>query len=120
MFVTISARIVFVGWQGSVRRFDTIPAVPTTPDRPVAVFDSGVGGLTVLHDLLVALPTEDYLYLGDTARFPYGERPVAELQEFAIEIVDHLLASDSKLIVVACNAMSSAALDAIERHVRAL
>jgi glutamate racemase len=89
-------------------------------DHPVAVFDSGVGGLTVLHDLLVSLPTEDYLYLGDTARFPYGERPVAELQEFAIEIVDHLLSADAKLIVVACNAMSAAALDAIERHLRAL
>ncbi len=87
-------------------------------DQPVAVFDSGVGGLTVLHDLLVSLPTEDYLYLGDTARFPYGERTQAELQEFAIEIVEHLLASDAKLIIVACNAMSSAALEAIEEHVR--
>ncbi len=86
-------------------------------DQPVAVFDSGVGGLTVLHDLLVSLPTEDYLYLGDTARFPYGERSQAELQSFALEIVDHLLASDAKLIVVACNAMSSAALEAIEAHV---
>jgi glutamate racemase len=82
------------------------------------VFDSGVGGLTVLHELLVSLPTEDYLYLGDTARFPYGERAQSELQEFAIEIVDHLLAADAKLIVVACNAMSSAALEAIEEHVR--
>src|SRR5437763_4560497 len=118
MFVTISARIVFVGWQGSVRRFDTIPAVPTTPDRPVAVFDSGVGGLTVLHDLLVSLPTEDYLYLGDTARFPYGERSQDELQTFALEIVDHLLSSNAKLIIVACNAMSSAAREAIEEHVR--
>ncbi len=82
------------------------------------MFDSGVGGLTVLHELLVSLPSEDYLYLGDTARFPYGERPQAELREFAIEIVDHLLAADAKLIVVACNAMSSAALEAIEEHVR--
>jgi glutamate racemase len=92
--------------------------VSGTADQPVAVFDSGVGGLTVLHDLLVSLPTEDYLYLGDTARFPYGERIQSELQEFAIEIVDHLLASDAKLIIVACNAMSSAALEAIEEHVR--
>ncbi len=45
-------------------------------ERPVAVFDSGVGGLTVLHELLVALPNEDFLYLGDTARFPYGDRTV--------------------------------------------
>ena len=116
MFVTISARIVFVGWQGSVRRFDTIPAVPTTPDRPVAVFDSGVGGLTVLHDLLVSLPTEDYLYLGDTARLPYGNRPPAELQRFAVEISDHLLEAGAKLLIVACNSASSVALDAIEAH----
>jgi glutamate racemase len=82
------------------------------------VFDSGVGGLTVLHELLVSLPTEDYLYLGDTDRFPYGERTQAELREFAVEIVDHLLSAEAKLIVVACNAMSSAALEAIEEHVR--
>jgi glutamate racemase len=86
-------------------------------DQPVAVFDSGVGGLTVLHDLLVSLPTEDYLYLGDTARFPYGERSQEELQAFALEIVGHLLSSDAKLIIVACNAMSSAALESIEEHV---
>jgi glutamate racemase len=86
----------------------------------VAVFDSGVGGLTVLHELLVSLPGEDYVYLGDTARFPYGERSQAELERFAIEISEHLLESDpalpAKLLVVACNAASSAALDALERH----
>jgi glutamate racemase len=86
------------------------------PDQPVAVFDSGVGGLTVLHELLVSLPTEDYLYLGDTARFPYGQRTQEELQAFSIEIADHLLEEGAKLLVVACNAASSAALDALERH----
>jgi glutamate racemase len=86
------------------------------PEHPVAVFDSGVGGLTVLHELLVSLPTEDYLYLGDTARFPYGERSQAELRAFAIEISDHLLEAGAKLLVVACNAASSAALGAIEQH----
>jgi glutamate racemase len=82
----------------------------------VAVFDSGVGGLTVLHELLVSLPTEDYLYLGDTARFPYGDRSQEELRAFAIEIADHLLEQGAKLLVVACNAASSAALGALERH----
>jgi glutamate racemase len=86
------------------------------PDQPVAVFDSGVGGLTVLHDLLVSLPTEDYLYLGDTARFPYGERTPEELRSFSVEITDRLLSEDAKLLVVACNAVSSAALDAIQLH----
>jgi len=83
---------------------------------PIAVFDSGVGGLTVLHELLVSLPGEDYVYLGDTARFPYGQRSQAELRAFAIEIADHLLATGAKLLVVACNAASSAALDALEAH----
>ncbi len=90
-----------------------------TPEQPVAVFDSGVGGLTVLHELLVTLPTEDYLYLGDTARFPYGERTQEELQTFALQIADHLLGSGAKLLVVACNAASSAALHALERRVEA-
>ncbi|MDQ6746344.1 MAG: glutamate racemase [Actinomycetota bacterium] len=87
-----------------------------SPDRPVAVFDSGVGGLTVLHELLVSLPTEDYVYLGDTARFPYGDRSAGELQGFALQIADHLLDAGAKLLVVACNAVSSAALEVLERH----
>jgi glutamate racemase len=88
-------------------------------EQPVAVFDSGVGGLTVLHELLVSLPTEDYLYLGDTARFPYGDRTQEELQAFAVEIADHLLEAGAKLLVVACNAASSAALGVLERHLAA-
>jgi glutamate racemase len=86
------------------------------PDQPVAVFDSGVGGLTVLHELLVSLPTEDYLYLGDTARFPYGERAAEELEAFAVEIADHLIEAGAKLLVAACNAVSSVALDALQRR----
>ena len=89
------------------------------PTDPVAVFDSGVGGLTVLHELLVSLPTEDYLYLGDTARLPYGNRPAAELVEFSLQIADHLLAAGCKLLVVACNSASAAALGALERHLAA-
>jgi glutamate racemase len=86
------------------------------PDQPVGVFDSGVGGLTVLHELLVSLPSEDYLYLGDTARFPYGDRTQQELRRFSVEIAEHLLASGAKLIVIACNAASSAALKPLEEH----
>ena len=61
-----------------------VPAPPpdATRARPIGVFDSGVGGLTVLHELLVSLPHEDFVYLGDTARFPYGERTPAELERF--------------------------------------
>ena len=87
-------------------------------EQPVGVFDSGVGGLTVLHELLVSLPGEDYLYLGDTARFPYGDRTARELRAFSIEIAEHLLAAGAKLLVIACNAASSAALGTVEEHVR--
>ncbi len=85
--------------------------------QPIAVFDSGVGGLTVLHELLVSLPHEDFLYLGDTARFPYGEKSQEELRRLALGIADHLLEADAKLVVVACNSTTAAALEALEAHV---
>jgi glutamate racemase len=87
--------------------------------RPVGVFDSGVGGLTVLHELLVSLPHEDFLYLGDTQRFPYGERSPAELARFSTEIAEELLRRGTKLLVVACNSATAAALPALrERMMR--
>jgi glutamate racemase len=89
-------------------------------EHPVAVFDSGVGGLTVLHELLVSLPTEDYLYLGDTARLPYGTRSAEELRAFSVEISDYLVSVGAKLIVVACNSASAVALDAVEQHLAQL
>jgi glutamate racemase len=91
-------------------------SVSAAADHPVAVFDSGVGGLTVLHELLVSLPSEDYLYLGDTARLPYGNRTPEELIAFSIEIAEHLLEQEAKLIVVACNSASAAALEGLQRH----
>jgi glutamate racemase len=84
--------------------------------RPIGVFDSGVGGLTVLHELLVRLPHEDFLYLGDTARFPYGERAPAQIETFAAEIAEELLRRGAKLLVVACNAMTAAALPSLSRR----
>jgi glutamate racemase len=93
--------------------------VPSAPQRtaPIGVFDSGVGGLTVLHELLVALPQEDFLYLGDSARFPYGDRSPAELRAFSRQIADVLLARGAKLIVVACNSATSSALADLGAHV---
>jgi glutamate racemase len=82
--------------------------------RPVGVFDSGVGGLTVLHECLVTLPHEDFVYLGDHARLPYGPRPPAEIRRFAREIGAFLEAQDVKLIVVACNAATSASLPQLQ------
>ncbi len=92
------------------------PLAADPRERPIGVFDSGVGGLTVLHDLLVMLPQEDYVYLGDTARFPYGERAPEELERFAVELAEELLKRRAKLLVVACNAATSAALPALRRR----
>lgn len=86
--------------------------------RPIAVFDSGVGGLTVLHELLVQLPGEDYLYLGDTARFPYGDRTSDELARFSMEIAEELLVRGAKLLVVACNSATASALPALRERMR--
>ena len=84
--------------------------------RPIGVFDSGVGGLTVLHELLVQLPHEDFVYLGDTARFPYGERSPEELARFSSAIAEELLRRRAKLLVVACNSATAAALPGLRRR----
>jgi glutamate racemase len=74
---------------------------------PVAMFDSGVGGLTVLHECLVSLPQEDFLYLGDTAMFPYGTRDPERLRERIARISELLLDRGAKLLVIACNTATS-------------
>jgi glutamate racemase len=89
---------------------------PEPRERPIGVFDSGVGGLTVLHELLVNLPHEDFVYLGDTARFPYGDRDAAELERFSLEVAEELVARRVKLLVVACNSATAAALPALQRR----
>jgi glutamate racemase len=81
------------------------------------VFDSGVGGLTVLHELLVSLPHEDFVYLGDTARFPYGVRSPEDVRGLSLEITDLLLTRGAKLLVIACNTATSTALEAVEQFV---
>ena len=78
---------------------------------PVAVFDSGVGGLTVLHECLVSLPQEDYVYLGDTELFPYGSREVGELRQRVAAIASLLLDRGAKLLVIACNTATAVAED---------
>ena len=84
--------------------------------RPIGVFDSGVGGLTVLHECLVTMPHEDFVYLGDHARLPYGPRPLDETRRFAREIAGYLQRQDVKLIVVACNTATSAALPELQEE----
>jgi glutamate racemase len=78
-----------------------------SPELPIAMFDSGVGGLTVLHECLVSLPEEDYVYLGDDARFPYGARSTGELREHVEQVSRYLLGRGAKLLVIACNSAAS-------------
>lgn len=78
--------------------------------RPIGVFDSGVGGLTVLSDIRDRLPYEHTIYFGDTARVPYGPRDPAEVRGFAFEIVEYLVGLNVKLVVIACNTAAAAAL----------
>ncbi|HEU0023852.1 MAG TPA: aspartate/glutamate racemase family protein, partial [Thermoleophilaceae bacterium] len=85
-------------------------------ELPVAMFDSGVGGLTVLHECLVDLPEEDFLYLGDTARFPYGDRSADELLAFGRQLAGALVERGAKLLVVACNSATAAALPALREE----
>lgn len=86
-------------------------------DRPIGVFDSGFGGLTVLRSLVEQLPNEDFIYLGDTSRAPYGPRAIAQVREFALEGLDELAELNVKALVIACNSASSAVLrDARERY----
>jgi glutamate racemase len=78
---------------------------------PIGVFDSGLGGLTVARALLDLLPEEDLVYFGDTGRFPYGPKPADDVLKYSFEIVDLLLERGVKMIVVACNSASAAALE---------
>ena len=87
--------------------------------RPIGVFDSGVGGLTVLHECLVTLPHEDFLYFGDSAperASRTAPKPPDVIRRYAHEIAAHLAARDVKLLVVACNSATAAALPDLQRE----
>jgi glutamate racemase len=88
--------------------------VQSADRRAIGVFDSGVGGLTVLHECLVNLPFEDFVYLGDTANFPYGSRQLGEVRRLAFAATTTLVDLGVKLIVVACNSAAAAALSQLQ------
>ena len=83
--------------------------------RPIGVFDSGIGGLTVVRELLHQLPHESLIYFGDTARVPYGNKSPATVRRYAREILDFLVAREVKMVVVACNTASAHALEELKR-----
>lgn len=83
--------------------------------KSIGIFDSGVGGLTVLREIMHSLPQEDTLYFGDTARVPYGTKSPETVTRYACEIASFLMKRDIKLLVVACNTASAVALPALKR-----
>src|SRR6266498_771233 len=87
-----------------------------TPELPIGVFDSGIGGLTVVRQLRKALPHEDIVYLGDTARVPYGTKSPSTVVRFACEDTQFLLQQNVKAVVVACNTCSAWALPVLQKR----
>ena len=82
-------------------------------NRPIGIFDSGVGGITVLKEIQKELPNEDYIYLGDTENFPYGEKSQDEIVKLAIKNVEYLIKKDVKIIVIACGTATSQAIESL-------
>jgi glutamate racemase len=109
-----SIRQKVVAINGRVRRRGT-GAASDNRARAIGVFDSGIGGLTVLKELVDALPAEDFIYLGDTARLPYGTKSNEVIIRYSRENTEFLLAKGIKLLVVACNTASAVALSEIGR-----
>ncbi len=85
-------------------------------DGPIGVFDSGLGGLTVLRALIDVLPEEQVVYFGDTGRFPYGPKPAEDVLKYSVQIADFLVERDVKMLVVACNSAAAAALDTLQER----
>src|SRR5438309_245869 len=106
------------GWRKPCggRRRRSGEVVSMSDSRPVAVYDSGVGGLTVARAILDLLPGEPLLYVGDTARMPYGPRPVEEIRAFALEVASYVVSRDVKMLVVACNSVEVSAIDEVTAH----
>jgi len=92
-----------------------VTPMPASP-RPIGIFDSGLGGLTVARALIDLLPDERFVYFGDTGRFPYGPKPAEDVLKFSLQIADLLVEREVKMLVVACNSASAAALDALRER----
>ena len=86
-------------------------------NNPIGIFDSGLGGMTVLKKLIKIMPNESFIFFGDTAHVPYGNKSIESIQKFSIEIVEFLQTHSVKLIVVACNTASAVAIEAMQQKV---
>ncbi len=88
----------------------------TANEKPIGVFDSGIGGLTVVRALMRQFPNENIVYFGDTARVPYGPKSAQVVREYALQDTEFILSNDVKMIVVACNTVSAVALDVVQKR----
>lgn len=86
-------------------------------DRPIGIFDSGLGGLTVAQEIQALLPDESIIYIGDTAHLPYGDKSKTTITHYSLKITDYLLAAHCKAIVIACHSASAAAFESVLQHV---
>ena len=84
-------------------------------NRPIGIFDSGVGGITVLKEIQKKLPSESYIYLGDTKNFPYGDKSKEEIIKFATQNVEYLIKQNVKIIIIACGTATSQAIDILHQ-----
>jgi glutamate racemase len=91
-----------------------------SPQAPIGIFDSGIGGLTVAYAIKQLLPNESLVYFGDTAHLPYGDKSEAAIKAYSIKIADVLLKKGCKVIVIACNSASSAAYELLKEYVRSV
>jgi glutamate racemase len=87
-------------------------------EKPIGIFDSGIGGLTLAYAVKNRLPNENMIYFGDTAHLPYGDKSQAAIQAYSVKICDFLLKKDCKLILIACNSASAAAYELVKEYVR--
>src|SRR6202050_4896633 len=110
--ITNNARRAPIGYRAGMRSRGS-KAADAASERPIGVFDSGIGGLTVLKELVAALPAEHFIYLGDTARLPYGTKSNEVIIIYSRENREFLLAKGIKMLVIACNTSSAVALDLI-------
>lgn len=85
-------------------------------NRPIGIFDSGIGGLTVMKEIAEQLPYEDIIYFGDTARVPYGTRSKETIIKYTFQCINFLVSKNIKLVVIACNTATAAALEAVQKH----
>ena len=85
-------------------------------NRPIGVFDSGIGGLTVLKEISEQLPYEDIIYFGDTARVPYGTRSKETVIKYSFQCINFLISKDIKLVVIACNTATASALEEVSKY----